>query len=256
MVPYAPSHPRTVPPPLLQEMMISSSLSLVIHSHPTPSLPWKIRRVGRKLEVPFQVIVARNAQRELPNRKIHQRKVYHSSSSCFIPHGHFVVAERQWVPVPTGLRSNAGGNSTHRSNPRNRSQSRTNNTSANTSSGSGEISQRSSRPHSVHNSASHSRVSSRTGSIHASPRFNPANRTLYDTPQIPPSVSYPEVLHSPRYLRPNPAIDNSMNNPYMYSYSPVEGSSTSVFKRLHPCLNIRSHGVLIPRFSVTTLLLL
>jgi hypothetical protein len=141
-----------------------------------------------------------------------------------------VAEKRKWVQVLPGLRGNADAlqRYNHRPNPRNRSQSGNNDNSANASSGSGEISQRSSRPHSVRTSASHSRVSSRTGSVHTSPRFNPTNRTLYDTPEVPPSVSCPEVLHSSQYLRPNPAVDNSMNNPYAYSYSPVEGSSTSV----------------------------
>ena len=168
-----------------------------------------------------------------------------------------MAEKRKWVPVLPGSRGNADALQphSHRSNPRNRSQSGNNDNSANASSGSGEVSQRSSRPHSVHTSASHSRVSSRTGSVHASPRFNPTNRTLYDTPEVPPFVSCPEVLHSSRYLRPNPAVDNSMNNPYAYSYSPVEGSTTSVSKWFRPCPNSQTHSVLIPRFDVTTLLL-
>jgi hypothetical protein len=160
------------------------------------------------------------------------------------------------VPVPPELQVTADALQPrhHRPNPRNRSKSRNNDNSANASSGSGEISQRSSRAHSVRTSASHSRVSSRTGSVHTSPRFNPANRSLYDTPEIPPPAPYPEVLHDSRYLHPNPPVDNPMNNPYAYSYSPVEGSSTSAFERVHPCPNSQSHGVLIYRFTVTTLL--
>ena len=133
----------------------------------------------------------------------------------------------------------------HRPQPRNTSQSRNNDNSTNASSGSGEISQRSSRPHSVRTSASHSRVSSRTGSVHTSPRFNPANRSLYDTPEVPPPVSYSEPPHNSRYLHPNPPVDSSMNNPYAYSYSPIEGSSTSAFKRFGPCPNTQSHDILI-----------
>ena len=132
----------------------------------------------------------------------------------------------------------------HRPHPRNRPQSRNNDSSANASSGSGEISQRSSRPHSVRTSASHSRVSSRTGSAHTSPRYNPANRTLYDTPEVPPPVPHPEPFHNSRYLHPNPPVDNSMNSPYAYSYSPVEGSSTGVLERFSPRPNFQSHGML------------
>lgn len=168
------------------------------------------------------------------------------------------MAEKpKWVPVPPGLRGNADApqhHNHHRPNPRNRSQSGINDNSANTSSGSGEISQRSSRPHSVHTSASHSRVPSRTGSVHTSPRFNPANRTLYDTPEVPPPVSYPEDFRNSRYLRPNPTVDYSMNNPYAYSYSPIERSSTGVFKRFHAYPN-KSYDVQISRFIVTTSLL-
>ncbi|KAF9652418.1 hypothetical protein BDM02DRAFT_3183801 [Thelephora ganbajun] len=137
--------------------------------------------------------------------------------------------KRRWVPVPPEepqATADALQPRHHGPHPRNRSQYRNNDNSANASSGSGEISQRSSRPHSVRTSASHSRVSSRTGSVHTSPRFNPANRSLYDTPEVPSPVSYPEALHNSRYLHPNPPIDNSMNNPYAYSYSPIEGSST------------------------------
>lgn len=168
-----------------------------------------------------------------------------------------MAEKRKWVPVRPGPRGNADAiqRHNHRSNPRNRPQSGNNDNSANVSSGSGEVSQRPSRPHSVHTSASHSRVSSRTGSVHASPRFNPTNRTLYDTPEVPPSVSCPEALHGSRYLRPNPTVDNSMNNPYAYSYSPVEGSTTSVSTRFRPCPNSQSHDVLISRFNVTTSLL-
>lgn len=168
-----------------------------------------------------------------------------------------MAENRKLVPVLPALRGNTDTlqrRSHHGFDLRNRSQSRNNDNSANASSGSGEISQRSSRPHSVRTSASHSRVSSRTGSVHASPRFNPANRTLYDTPEVPP-VPYPEVLHSSRYLPSNPTVDNSMNNPYVYSYSPVEGSSTSVSKWFYPCPNNQSHDVLISRLSITTLLL-
>ena len=143
----------------------------------------------------------------------------------------------------------------HRSHPKNRPQSRNNDSSANASSGSGEISQRSSRPHSVRTSASHSRVSSRTGSVHASPRYNPANRNLYDTPEVPLPVPYPEAPHNSRYLHPNPPIDNSMNSPYAYSYSPVEGSPNGAFKGFIPCPSFQSHGILVYRLIVTTLLL-
>lgn len=166
-----------------------------------------------------------------------------------------MAEKRRWVPVPPAeLQATADALRPrhHPSNPRNRSQSRNNENSANASSGSGEISQRSSRPHSVRTSASHSRVSSRTGSVHASPRFNPANRSLYDTPEVPP-IPYPEALHSPRYLYPNPPVDNSMNNPYAYSYPPVEGSSTGTSGRSRPCPNGKPHNVLISRFTVTTL---
>ena len=128
----------------------------------------------------------------------------------------------------------------HRPNPRNRPQSRNNDNSANASSGSGEVSQRSSRPHSVRTSASHSRVSSRTGSVHTSPRY-PTNRSLYDTPEVPLPAPYPEAPHNSRYLHPNPSVDNSMNNPYAYSYSPIEGSSAGESKRFNPCPNFQSH---------------
>lgn len=136
--------------------------------------------------------------------------------------------KRRWMPAPPEFQATTDTTPPRhrRSNPRNRSHSRNNDHSANASSGSGEISQRSSRPHSVRTSASHSRVSSRTGSVHTSPRFNPANRSLYDTPEVPPPNPYPETLHNPRYLHPNPPVDSSMNNHYAYSYSPVEGSST------------------------------
>lgn len=169
-----------------------------------------------------------------------------------------MTEKRRWVPVPPReLQATADALQprNHRSNPKHRSKSRNHDNSANASSGSGEISQRSSRPHSVRTSASHSRVSSRTGSVHTSPRFNPANRSLYDTPEVPPPVPYPETLHSLRYLHSNPPVDNSMNNPYAYSYSPVEGSSTGPFKLFDLFSGIQSHGALIYRFIVTALLL-
>ena len=169
-----------------------------------------------------------------------------------------MAEKRKWVQVPPEeLQATADALQPrhHRPNPRTRPKSRNYDNSANASSGSGEISQRSSRPHSVRTSASHSRVSSRTGSVHASPRFNPANRSLYDTPEIPPPASYPESLHNSRYLHSNPPVDNTMNNPYVYSYSPIEGSSTGVFKRLDPRTNTQLRYVRIYRFTVTTLLL-
>ena len=161
------------------------------------------------------------------------------------------------MPVPPELQATAEALQPrhHRPNPRNRSHSTNNDNSANASSGSGEVSQRSSRPHSVRTSASHSRVSSRTGSVHTSPRFNPANRSLYDTPEVPPPVPYPEALHNSRYLHPNPPVENTMNNPYAYSYSPIEGSPTSVFKWSCPCPSGHSHHIPIYRFTIATLLL-
>lgn len=169
-----------------------------------------------------------------------------------------MAEKRKWVQVsPKELQATADALQPrhNRSNPRTRSKSRNYDNSANASSGSGEISQRSSRPHSVRTSASHSRVSSRTGSVHASPRFNPANRSLYDTPEVPPPTSYPESLHNSRHLHLNPPTDNTMNNPYVYSYSPIEGSSTGVFKRSDPSTNAQLQDVQIYRFTVTTLLL-
>lgn len=143
----------------------------------------------------------------------------------------------------------------HRPHPRHDSRPRNNDNSANASSGSGEVSQRSSRPHSVRTSASHSRVSSRTGSVHTSPRYNPSNRSLYDTPEVPPPVPYPEAPHNSQYLRPNPPVDNTMNNPYVYSYPPTEGSSTGTLKRFNQHHSFQSHEILIYRFIVTQLLL-
>lgn len=99
-VPYrrAPPPPPMAPRPLRQKMAIlSSSSPVVCNHHPTPSLLWKIKIVGRKSEVqshPLQVIMGRNASRGRSNHpKIHQRKVDPLSIPCFISYRHPLL---QW----------------------------------------------------------------------------------------------------------------------------------------------------------------